>query len=101
MIETKSVWAILAMAVVGVSCNSEKITEYPADVEERIANIAENFIFADMHSHPSRFHRADVETIAAEEIALYTANHMDVVVANISSDMAYSGGYVKSWTASK
>ena len=46
-----------------------------------------------MHAHPSRFHRANVESISADEIALYRRSTMDLVVANISSDMAYDGSY--------
>ncbi len=66
---------------------------FPAEADERIRAINERFVFADMHAHPSRFHRANVESIAAEEIDRYRRRHMDLVVANISSDMAYSGGY--------
>lgn len=31
-----------------------------------------------MHAHPSRFHRANIETIAEEEIALYRDNFLRV-----------------------
>ncbi|MDH3647893.1 MAG: dipeptidase [Gammaproteobacteria bacterium] len=65
----------------------------PPDVDARIAKIHESFVFADMHAHPSRFHRANVEKISAKEVALYRSRHMDLVVANISSDMAYRGNY--------
>jgi membrane dipeptidase len=47
-----------------------------------------------MHAHPSRFHRRNVESITVEEIELYRRSTMDLVVANISSDMAYDGRYV-------
>ena len=66
---------------------------FPAEMDAKIASINERFVFADMHAHPSRFHRANVETIAPEEIERYRSRHMDIVVANISSDMAFSGGY--------
>lgn len=66
---------------------------FPADMDTKIAAINEQYVFADMHAHPSRFHRANVESIEAEEIDRYRNRHMDIVVANISSDMAYSGGY--------
>jgi membrane dipeptidase len=46
-----------------------------------------------MHAHPSRFHRANIESILAEEIDLYRRSTVDLVVANISSDMAYDGDY--------
>ena len=65
-----------------------------SEYSNRIRQIGETVVFADMHAHPSRFHRADVETIAPEEIELYRRQRFALVVANISSDMAYSGGYV-------
>lgn len=73
-------------------CGKEPAT-FPAETDLRIRAIHEHFVFADMHAHPSRFHRANVGTISAEEIENYRSRHMDVVVANISSDMAYSGSY--------
>ena len=75
-----------------VACEKEAPT-FPPETDIRIRAIHEHFVFADMHAHPSRFHRADVESISAEEVENYRSRHMDVVVANISSDMAYSGGY--------
>lgn len=68
-------------------------TEFSVDADARIQAINERYVFADMHAHPSRFHRANRETIAADEIERYRSRHMDVVVANVSSDMAFSGGY--------
>ncbi|MGH9337671.1 MAG: hypothetical protein ACRD21_28300, partial [Vicinamibacteria bacterium] len=47
----------------------------------------------DIHAHPSRFHRANVARIDAEEIARYRRNGIDVVVCNISTDTPYRGGY--------
>lgn len=76
-----------------ISCDKSATVDYPPEVEARIAAINGGHVFADMHSHPSRFHRANIETIAAQEIDLYRNNYMDLVVANVSSDMAYSGGY--------
>lgn len=73
------------------ACETEPT--FPAEADRRIAAINERYVFADMHAHPSRFHRANVESIAAEEIERYRSRHMDLVVANVSSDMAYSGGY--------
>jgi membrane dipeptidase len=49
---------------------------------------------ADMHAHPSRFHRANLPSIEPEEIARYRRAGMDVVVCNISTDTLYRGGYV-------
>ena len=49
----------------------------------------------DLHSHPSRFHRANVPRISDEEIARYLDRGMDAVVATISTDTPYRGGYVR------
>ena len=83
---------ILILAIVVVACEQEPLS--PAEADARIAAINEQHVFADMHAHPSRFHRADVATILPEELALYRDSYVDLVVANISSDMAYTGGYV-------
>jgi acetamidase/formamidase/microsomal dipeptidase-like Zn-dependent dipeptidase len=64
------------------------------DAGDRIRGVHERFVFADMHAHPSRFHRADVDRIARDELARYHAGLIDLVVANVSSDAAYQGGYV-------
>jgi len=66
------------------------------EAQDRVARIHARVVFADMHAHPSRFHRANVPQIEAEEIARYRRGLIDVVVANISSDAIYSGRYVKS-----
>lgn len=71
----------------------EKAPVIPPEMESRIAAINERYVFADLHAHPSRFHRANVEAVSEQEIGLYRSNHIDLVVANISSDMAFSGGY--------
>ncbi len=47
----------------------------------------------DIHAHPSRFHRSNVERIDAEEIARYRRGGIDAVVCNISTDTLYRGGY--------
>lgn len=94
-------WMNRRLALIGGALFLAACTEAPqtapeldADVAAQIAAIHESHVFADMHAHPSRFHRANVPHIAADEIALYKKSHIDLVVANISSDMAYSGGYV-------
>jgi membrane dipeptidase len=76
-----------------VACERAPEVEYSPEFRERYAAINDQFVFADMHSHPSRFHRANVDSITSSEIDLYRANDMNVVVANVSSDMAFSGGY--------
>jgi membrane dipeptidase len=75
--------------------SKETVAEIPAELAARIASIHETTVFADMHGHPSRFHRADVERIASEELELYLRGHMDIATANISTDAAYSGGYFR------
>lgn len=66
----------------------------PTETDPRVLAIHETAVFADMHAHPSRFHRRNIEGITADEIELYRSRTMDLVVANISSDMAFDGGYV-------
>jgi len=61
--------------------------------EERIERIHQNYVFVDTHAHPSRFHRANIEKIEPEELERYRRNKMDLVVANVSSDAAFHGGY--------
>jgi len=65
----------------------------PEEMRAKIAAINATYVFADVHSHLSRFHRENVANVAAEEIEIYRSNHFDLVVANISSDMAYFGKY--------
>lgn len=64
-----------------------------AGPDPRVVAIHEHVVFADMHAHPSRFHRANVESILADEVEVYRRSNIDLVVANISSDMAYDGDY--------
>jgi membrane dipeptidase len=61
----------------------------------RVAAIHQQVVFVDMHTHPSRFHRANVARIEPDELARYRQGLMDVVVCNISTDAAFSGDYVK------
>lgn len=64
--------------------------------DPRVVAIHASAVFADMHAHPSRFHRENVATILPGEIDVYRRSNIDLVVANISSDMAYDGIYVNS-----
>jgi microsomal dipeptidase-like Zn-dependent dipeptidase len=48
-----------------------------------------------MHAHPSNFDRENVTTLSPQEIEVYRRSNIDLVVANISSDMAYVGKYTK------
>jgi dihydroorotase len=61
--------------------------------QDRVAGIHSRTVFADIHAHPGRFHRANIERIGVDEIARYQRGLIDVVVCNISSDAAYHGGY--------
>ena len=63
--------------------------------DPRVIAIHEHSVFADMHAHPSRFHRDNVETILPQEIEVYRRSNIDLVVANISTDMAYDGKYTE------
>lgn len=82
---------ILLLLPTFAACASTVVETAVAD--PRVLAIHKQTVFADMHAHPSRFHRANVESIAAEEIEVYRRGTMDLVVANISSDMAYDGRY--------
>lgn len=86
-------FAVIAVA----ACSQEpqpEVSQAPAPyTDERVLEIHESVVFVDMHAHPSRFHRENVETILPGEIEVYRRSTMDVVVANISSDMAYDGDY--------
>jgi membrane dipeptidase len=61
---------------------------------ERIAAIHEATVFADVQAHPSRFHRANVERIAPEELEVFRRGTIDMVVAKVSTDAPYTGNYV-------
>jgi len=65
------------------------------DLSERIERIHGQYLFADTHAHPSRFHRANVPKISVKELERYRRARMDVVVATVSSDAIYSGNYVE------
>ena len=65
------------------------------DQARRADAIHERVVFADIHAHPSRFHRANVDRIDSEEIARYRRGLIDVVVCNVSSDAAHQGGYTR------
>src|SRR5690606_30059656 len=61
--------------------------------DERLARIHASYVFADIHAHPSRFHRANVDRIDADELERYRRGSIDLIVANVSSDAAFHGGY--------
>lgn len=89
---TRILWLLTVIAGSLAACEPA-----PAPIEvvpdPRVVAIHETAVFADMHAHPSRFHRENVETILPEEIEVYRRSNIDLVVANISSDMAYDGRY--------
>ena len=84
---------LLGVSLVGAACAAQPPEEPPPD--PRVLAVHEQAVFADMHAHPSRFHRRNIESITAEEVGLFRKRTMDLVVANISSDMAYDGSYFK------
>jgi membrane dipeptidase len=69
-------------------------TATAAEREQRAARIHASHVFADIHAHPSRFHRVNVDRIADTELERYRRGLIDVVVANISTDAALQGGYI-------
>ena len=89
---TSSRMLLLGLSMVACQSGSGSETSTP---DERVAAIHENHVFADIHAHPSRFHRANIEKIEPEELAVYQRGNIDLVVANISSDAAFHGGYTK------
>ena len=89
---TSSRMLLLGLSMVACQSGSGSETSTP---DERVAAIHEKHVFADIHAHPSRFHRANIEKIEPEELAVYQRGNIDLVVANISSDAAFHGGYTK------
>ena len=67
----------------------------PHGQSDRVRAIHERVVFADVHAHPSRFHRSAVAQIEADEIARYKRGLIDLVVACVSSDAAFQGGYTR------
>lgn len=86
---------ILAGLIVAVVLFSGAAAAQPtaAQRDRRVAAIHERFVFADVHAHPSTFHRANVERIESAELDRYRRGLIDLVVCNVSSDAAYQGGY--------
>lgn len=67
----------------------------PSERARRAEAVHDRVVFADIHAHPSQFHRANVDRIDKEEIARYRRGLIDVVVCNVSSDAASQGGYTR------
>lgn len=67
----------------------------PIGKSDPLERIHQKFVFMDMHAHPDRFHRANVDRISQEELNRYRSGLMDVVVCCVSTDAAYQGGYIK------
>ena len=61
---------------------------------DRVKKIHQKFVFVDMHAHPERFHRANVERIGKEELNRYRRGMIDLIVCAVSTDAAFHGGYV-------
>ena len=66
---------------------------FPMQLNASQDYLFEDTIFSDMHAHPSRFHRDNVDSISFKEIELYKSQNIDLVVAAISTDMAFHGNY--------
>jgi membrane dipeptidase len=86
---------LLVLATLAPAAGSAQADPAAAAREGRLAVIHERHVFADIHAHPSRFHRANVDRIDRDEIARYRRGLIDVVVANVSSDAAFQGGYTR------
>src|SRR5690606_18449607 len=87
--------AIVLLATLASACSSaaSRIDPVASTDRGRIAEIHDRFVFADIHAHPSRFHRANIDRIDEEESARYRRGSIDLVVSNVSSDAAFHGGY--------
>lgn len=83
---------LLTIALAGFAACQSLPVPIPSP-DARVVAIHEQSVFADMHAHPSRFHRNNLETILPQEIELYRRSNIDIAVANISTDMAYDGRY--------
>lgn len=60
-----------------------------------LEEIQRHSILVDVHAHPSRFHRANVERIGSDELDRYRRHHIDLVVCAISTDAVFGGDYVE------
>jgi len=67
----------------------------PKQSSNTLEKIHKNFVFADMHAHPDKFHRDNISRISEEELDRYRRGLIDLVVCCVSSDAAYQGGYTK------
>ncbi len=76
-----------------VGCTGSRFNS--AEIDQHIQTAHQQFVFADIHAHPSRFHRDNVPRISKRELQLYQRRHIDVVVCTISADAPYSGGYTE------
>jgi len=58
-------WVLLFVVLLSVACTSTpEVAPMP---DARLIAIHDQSVFADMHAHPSRFHRRNIESIAAVE----------------------------------
>ncbi|MCB1645009.1 MAG: membrane dipeptidase [Pseudomonadales bacterium] len=84
---------LMLMALLAGPAQAADMTAADSDLAARLQRIAAISPFADMHAHPSRFHRSELLHVEAEEIDRYLSNNVRLAVANISSDMPYTGRY--------
>ena len=83
-------WPLLLFPLV---LSAEPAPARDGDAWTRYHRIRDRQIFADVHAHPSRFHRDDVERVGERELSIYRREGFGVVVCSVSSDAAFQGGY--------
>ena len=64
----------------------------PHGPSDRVRAIHERVVFADVHAHPSRFHRSAVAQIEADEIARYKRGLIDLVARTIGERLNAAWG---------
>ena len=79
-------WPLLLFPLV---LSAEPAPARDGDAWTRYHRIRDRQIFADVHAHPSRFHRDDVERVGERELSIYRREGFGVVVCSVSSDAAF------------
>ncbi len=64
-----------------------------AEADRRIEEIHRKYVFADMHSHPSHFHRDNVMRFDSDEMGRYRRARFDIIVAAATTDNFMTGNY--------
>jgi membrane dipeptidase len=63
------------------------------EADKRIEEIHKKYVFADMHSHPSHFHRDNVARFDGDEIGRYKRAKFDIIVAPATTDNFMTGNF--------